>query len=100
MFYVYIVASKPNGTIYIGMTRDLLKRVYEHKHHLVEGFTKRYGVHQLVYHEQTENVHSAIQREKQLKKWLREWKIALIERMNPVWRDLYDELLGTESPNG
>lgn len=100
MFYVYIVASKPHGTIYIGMTRDLLKRVYEHKHHLVEGFTKRYGVHQLVYYEQTENVHSAIQREKQLKKWLREWKIALIERMNPVWRDLYDELLGTESPNG
>ena len=94
--YVYILASRKGGTLYIGVTRDLLRRVYEHKHDMVEGFTKRYGVHQLVYYEQTEEVYSAIQREKQLKKWRRWWKIALVEQMNPEWRDLYEEFLGEE----
>jgi len=86
-----MMASKKNGTIYIGMTNDLIKRIYAHKNDLVEGFTKKYGVHQLVYYEQTEEVKSAIQREKQLKKWNRSWKIELIEKMNPEWKDLYDE---------
>ena len=90
-YYVYIMASKKNGTLYIGVTNDLIKRVYAHKNDLVEGFTKKYGVHQLVYYEQTEDVKSAIQREKQLKKWNRGWKIELIEKMNPDWKDLYDE---------
>jgi putative endonuclease len=86
-----MMASKKNGTIYIGMTNDLIKRVYAHKNDLVEGFTKKYGVHQLVYYEKTEEAKSAIQREKQLKKWNRSWKIELIEKMNPEWKDLYDE---------
>jgi len=90
-YYVYIMASKKNGTLYIGVTNDLIKRVYAHKNDLVEGFTKKYGVHQLVYYEQTEDVKSAIQREKQLKKWNRSWKIELIEKMNPEWKDLYDK---------
>ena len=90
-YYVYIMASKKNGTLYIGVTNDLIKRVYSHKNDLVEGFTKKYGIHQLVYYEQTEDVKSAIQREKQLKKWNRNWKIELIEKMNPNWKDLYDE---------
>ena len=90
-YYVYMMASKKNGTIYIGMTNDLIKRVYAHKNDLVEGFTKKYGVHQLVYYEQTEEAKSAIQREKQLKKWNRSWKIELIEKMNPEWKDLYAE---------
>ena len=94
MYYIYIMASKRNGTLYIGVTNNLLKRVYEHKNDLVEGFTKKYGVHRLVYYEQTEDVKSAIQREKRLKKWKREWKIDLIEQMNPDWVDLYDKLLG------
>jgi len=90
-YYVYIMASKKNGTLYIGVTNDLIKRVYAHKNDLVEGFTEKYGVRQLVYYEQTEDVKSAIQREKQLKKWNRSWKIELIENMNPDWKDLYDE---------
>ena len=90
-YAVYILASKRNGTLYVGFTSDLIKRVFEHKNDLVEGFTKKYGVHQLVYYEQTEDVKSAIQREKQLKKWNRSWKIELIEKMNPEWKDLYDE---------
>ena len=91
-FYVYLLASKRNGTLYIGVTSDLLKRVYEHKCNLVEGFTKKYGVHKLVYYEATEDVTSAIRREKQLKKWKRSWKIELIEKKNPRWKDLYFEL--------
>jgi putative endonuclease len=89
---VYILASKRNGTLYIGVTNDLARRGWEHENDLAEGFTRRYGVHALVYAEQHENMSSAIQREKQLKKWNRAWKIALIERQNPTWRDLFPEV--------
>ncbi len=92
-YYVYILASQRNGTLYVGMTNDLIKRVYEHKQGLVEGFTKKYNVHMLVYYEQTNDVNAAITREKQLKKWKREWKLNLIEEFNPEWKDLYYELL-------
>ena len=91
-YYVYILASKRNGTLYIGVTSGLKKRVYEHKNDMVEGFTKKYRVHMLVYYETTSDVESAIRREKQLKKWRRKWKIELIEKMNPEWRDLYNAL--------
>jgi putative endonuclease len=89
---VYILASRRNGTLYIGVTSDLVKRAYEHIQDLVEGFTKRYGVHELVYFEMHEDMVSAIAREKQLKKWNRAWEIELIEQRNPEWRDLYAEL--------
>jgi putative endonuclease len=92
-YYVYILASKKNGTLYIGVTNDLVKRVYEHKNDLVEGFTKKYGVHQLVYFEQTNDVTSAITREKQIKKWRRQWKLELIEEKNPEWKDLFADLV-------
>ncbi len=90
---VYILASKRNGTLYTGVTSDLIKRVYAHKNDLVEGFTKKYGVHRLVYFEQCEDMTSAISREKQIKKWNGNWKLRLIEKRNPEWRDLYDGLL-------
>lgn len=90
---VYILASKRNGTLYIGVTSDLIKRAWEHKNDLVDGFTKEYGVHQLVYFEMLDDMASAIQREKQLKKWNRNWKIQLIEKENPEWADLYDSLV-------
>lgn len=90
---VYILASKRNGTLYVGVTSDLLKRVWQHRNEVVEGFTKRYDVHMLVWYEVHETMESAILREKELKKWRRQWKIALIEKMNPVWRDLYSDLI-------
>ena len=93
MYYVYILASSKNGTLYIGVTRDLIKRIYEHKNNLADGFTKKYGVHDLVYYEQTEDVESAIAREKQLKNWHRKWKINLIGKDNPAWQDLYKRVL-------
>ena len=89
---VYILASKRNGTLYIGVTSDLVKRIWEHKNQLVEGFTKKYHVQQLVYFEQHQDMLSAITREKQLKKWNRAWKIALIEEGNPDWRDLWEAI--------
>ena len=89
---VYILASKRNGTLYIGVTSDLVKRIWEHKNQLVEGFTKKYHVQQLVYFEQHQDMLSAITREKQLKKWNRAWKIALIEEGNPDWRDLWEDI--------
>jgi len=92
-YFVYILASKKNGTLYIGVTSNLVKRVFEHKQNMVEGFTKKYGVHTLVYYEQTNDINAAITREKQLKKWKRQWKINLIEKDNPKWNDLYDTLL-------
>ena len=91
-YYVYILASKRNGTLYIGVTDNLVRRVHEHKDDLVEGFTQRYGVHDLVYYETTDDVKSAIAREKHLKKWNRQWKIDLIEKDNPEWEYLYWEL--------
>lgn len=88
MYYVYILASRKNGTLYVGVTNDIKRRVFEHKSDLVEGFTKKYGVHDLVFCDQTESIESAITREKQLKAWKRKWKIELIEKDNPGWRDL------------
>jgi len=90
---VYILASRKNGTLYAGVTSDLVKRVWEHKSDFVEGFTKKYAVHLLVYFELHEDMVAAITREKQIKKWRREWKIALIEEKNPDWRDLWNGLL-------
>jgi putative endonuclease len=87
-YYVYILASKPNGTLYIGMTNNLSRRVWEHRQDVVEGFTKRYNVHRLVYSESFARPQDAIQREKRLKKWNRAWKIRLIESTNPGWNDL------------
>ena len=92
-YYVYILASRKRGTLYIGVTNDFIRRVYEHKKNFVEGFTKKYGVHHLVYFEQTNDIYSAMVREKQMKKWYRKWKIELIEKANPGWRDLYDDLV-------
>jgi len=92
-YYVYILTSKRNGTLYIGVTNNLIKRVYEHKNDIINGFTKKYHVHKLVYYEQTNDINSAIQREKQLKKWRRQWKIDLIEKNNPNWNDLYKVLV-------
>jgi len=92
-YAVYILASKRNGTLYVGFTNDLPKRVYEHKHGLVEGFTKKYGVHTLVYYETGGDYDGALQREKQIKEWKRRWKIELIERDNPEWKDLYEDIL-------
>lgn len=86
------MASKKNGTLYIGITNHLEKRVWEHKNDINEGFTKKYKVHRLVYHESTDDVSCAIQREKQLKKWKRAWKIKLIEEFNPGWEDLFYSL--------
>jgi putative endonuclease len=86
---VYILASKRNGTLYIGVTSDLVKRIWEHRNDVVEGFTKRYDVHQLVWYELHENMESAIEREKRLKEWKRKWKLELIESTNPNWLDLY-----------
>ena len=91
-YYVYILASKPYGTLYAGVTSDLVKRVYQHKGDFVSGFTSQYGVHRLVWYEQHHDVEQAITREKQIKKWKRRWKIELIEKANPYWRDLYDRI--------
>ena len=91
-YFVYILANKRNGTLYIGVTSDLKKRVYEHKMGLVEGFTKKYNIHKLVYYDVGHDVLGVIAREKQLKKWNRQWKLELIEKTNPEWKDLYDEL--------
>jgi putative endonuclease len=88
MFYVYMLASKPYGTLYIGTTSHLVRRIWEHKNKVVPGFTERYGVHQLVWFEAHETRDAALQREKQIKEWKRGWKINLIERENRHWRDL------------
>ncbi len=90
---VYILANSKNGTLYVGVTSDLVKRVWEHRNNFVEGFTKRYGVHNLVWYELHESMESAIQREKRLKDWKREWKVHLIERTNPGWKDLYHAII-------
>jgi len=90
---VYILANKRNGTLYIGVTSDLIKRVWEHKQGIVEGFTKKYDVHRLVWYELHESMESAIVREKRLKEWKRNWKLELIESMNPAWQDLYNTIV-------
>ncbi|MEM9634456.1 MAG: GIY-YIG nuclease family protein [Pseudomonadota bacterium] len=91
--HVYILASDRNGTLYIGVTSDLSRRVYEHQNGLIDGFTKTYDVNRLVYAEEYERIDEAIAREKQLKNWKRAWKIDLIENSNPDWRDLSETLL-------
>ena len=89
---VYLLASRRNGTLYIGVTSDLVKRVWQHKNDQVDGFTKKYQVHRLVYYEIHTDMSEAIKREKQIKKWARHWKLQLIEKKNPGWKDLYDDI--------
>jgi putative endonuclease len=92
-YWIYILCSKRNGTLYTGVTNNLVRRVYEHKHKLMDGFTKRYNVIQLVYMEEFNDIGEAIYREKCIKKWNRVWKLRLIEAHNPTWRDLYEDLV-------
>ena len=86
---VYILSNQPSGTLYVGVTSDLIARIWQHKHNLVDGFTKLHQLHQLVYYELADDMHTAIAREKQLKKWKRDWKIDLIEKTNPEWFELF-----------
>ena len=90
---VYILANKRNGTLYTGVTADLHKRIWEHKNNLVEGFTKRYNIHQLVWYELHDSMESAIIREKRFKNWKRIWKLELIKKDNPQWHDLYPQIV-------
>ena len=91
-YFVYILASKIGGTLYVGVTNDLVRRIYEHRNGLADGFTKKYSVYRLIYFEQHSDIEAAITREKRLKKWNRAWKIRLIEETNPNWSDLYPEI--------
>jgi putative endonuclease len=91
--FVYLMASGKNGTLYVGVTNNLVRRVFEHRNGAVEGFTDRYRVHHLVWFESTPSIEAAIKKEKQIKNWKREWKVALIENENAEWQDLYDALL-------
>ncbi len=91
--YVYIMANKPQGTIYIGVTSDIIKRVYEHKNDFIDGFSRKYALKNLVYYEVFDEIAEAIKREKQLKEWQRKWKIELIEKQNLKWEDLYETIL-------
>jgi putative endonuclease len=91
-YYVYILASQKNGTLYIGVTNDIVRRIFEHRSDAVSSFTKIHAVHQLVYFEVAESIEAAIRREKRLKKWPRDWKKNLIEQNNPEWLDLYDSI--------
>ena len=93
IYYVYLLASQRNGTLYIGVTSNLVRRINEHREDVVEGFTKRYGVKQLMHFEEFADVFQAIQREKTIKKWPRAWKLDLIEKSNPQWHDLYEEIV-------
>jgi putative endonuclease len=96
VFYVYITASKPRGVLYVGMTSDLAGRAWEHRERMVGGFTSRYWVGRLVYFEEHETADSAQRREYLMKRWRRDWKIELIERTNPTWRDLFHDVINTE----
>ncbi len=91
--YVYMLASKRNGTLYVGVTSDLIKRVWQHKNGLADGFTKKYSVKKLVYYEEHQNIQSAIHREKRLKEWKRKWKLELVEKFNPNWIDMYCNII-------
>jgi putative endonuclease len=93
-YWVYMLASAPGGTLYVGVTNDLVRRTYEHREGLADGFTRKYDVKKLVYFEAHDTAMAAIQREKNIKHWSREWKIDLIVRDNPAWNDLYDEIVG------
>ena len=90
--FVYILASRRNGTLYVGSTSDLVKRVWEHKNKVILGFTAKYDVHQLVYYEVHQDIMEAARRERRLKNWCRKWKLNIIEKFNPTWRDLYEEI--------
>ena len=92
-YWVYILTSKENGTLYVGVTNDLSRRIHQHKRKLIDGFTKKYNITQLVYVEEFQNVNEAIHREKCIKKWNRAWKLRLIGEQNPDWRDLYEDLI-------
>jgi len=92
-YYVYLLASKKNGALYLGVTNNLISRVCEHKSNSINGFTKNRGIRNLVYFEEYDNIRNAIAREKQLKKWKRQWKVRLIEKSNPQWTDLYPDLI-------
>jgi len=92
-YYVYILTNKPNGTLYIGVTNDLARRIYEHRNKLINGFTQKYNIKKLIYFEVFDRIEDAILREKRLKKWNRQWKIELIEKTNPNWIDLYERLV-------
>ena len=92
-YYVYILASRRNGTLYIGVTNDLVRRVYDHRNNTIEGFTKKYGVKMLVYYEPYKDIRDALTREKRMKTWKRQWKIDLIESANPDWKDLYSQII-------
>ena len=91
--YVYIITNKRNGTLYIGVTSDLIKRAYEHKNHILDGFSKKYNLDKLVYYEIFDDIEAAIKLEKLLKKWNRNWKLALINKINPEWKDLYEDIV-------
>jgi putative endonuclease len=91
-YYVYILADKKDGNIYVGRTNDLINRTSEHKSDIISNYTKNTGIHNLVYYEEYDEIHKAVTRERQIKKWKREWKIKLIEKSNPEWKDLYTEL--------
>lgn len=91
-YYVYILASRKNGTLYTGVTNNLIKRVFEHKSDYVEGFTKKYQIHSLVHYDEFDDVNAALVREKRIKRWKRDWKITLIEKTNPQWEDLFDKI--------
>ena len=99
-FYVYMMASRRNGTLYVGVTADLMGRVWQHKNNVVKGFTSKYRVHNLVWFETHNNAEAAITREKQIKEWKRAWKIRRIEELNPEWCDLYDGLTGSRPAPG
>lgn len=91
-YYIYFITNKRNGTLYIGVSSDIKRRIYQHKNKLIDGFSKEHNLNKLVYYENINDINSAISREKQLKKWKRQWKINAIDKFNPEWRDLYDEL--------
>ncbi len=91
-FYVYIMTNKKHGTMYIGVTSNIIKRIWEHKNHVVKGFTEKYNLDKLVYYEVHDNAESAIRKEKRLKEWQRLWQVDLVDKFNPEWHDLYDSI--------
>lgn len=93
IYFTYMLASRPHGTLYVGVTNDLILRTYDHREGLLPGFTRKYGVHLLVWFEQHSDINIAILREKRIKRWLRDWKIALVEEANPHWEDYYPKLI-------
>lgn len=93
MYHIYLLASKPKGVLYVGSTSELVQRVWQHKQGLVDGFTKKYNVNKLVYFEHSISAYEMVTRERQIKKWKREWKLNLIEKKNPAWKDLYEDII-------